>query len=89
MKYIPFYVIYILFRKKGKSSDKTETLETYDWGLKPGGKNLAHEQCGQIEKPSGAEGVFCDGATCIVNCKPGSLIIINFIEKNCNIIMVR
>ena len=41
------------------------------WGKKASGKYVEFYACPALDMLKSADGVFCNGATCTVNCKPG------------------
>lgn len=41
------------------------------WGKRVSGKYGKFETCPPLDMLKSADGVFCNGATCMVNCKPG------------------
>jgi len=41
------------------------------WGRQPKNKFVEYKTCPMLETPKNAKGVFCDGATCVVDCQAG------------------
>ena len=43
------------------------------WGRKAEGRFTDFHSCPPLDSLKSADGVFCSGATCTLNCKPGKL----------------
>lgn len=44
---------------------------TISWGRPQTGSFISHNLCPPLDIPVGADRLFCNGSTCVVECKPG------------------
>ena len=53
-------------------SGRLDSRSTISWGKPQTGSFISYKLCPALELPPGADRLFCNGSTCVVECKPGT-----------------